>query len=318
MKRIALIGECMIELNGTAFGSMSQTFGGDTLNTAVYLARSVKNTAVVSYVTAVGTDALSLEMIAKWIKEGIDTSLVLQDPTRQPGLYMIQLDGNGERNFMYWRSDSAARYLMRHKDFPRIEEELAGMDLIYVSGITLAILPREDRSKFLELVKRLYRKGVEIAFDSNYRPKLWGSTDETKEAYLSMYEHTSLALVTDEDERILWGDKTAEETLSRLKELGVRKAVIKMGEKGCLYQDFDSKEEAQHIPAEAIESVIDTTSAGDAFNAGFLAGYLSGRGFRICAKQGHCLAGSVIQRKGAIIPYEETASVIAEFNQEET
>lgn len=46
MKHIAIIGECMIELNGKPFGSMHQTFGGDTLNAAVYLSRGCEPTSI--------------------------------------------------------------------------------------------------------------------------------------------------------------------------------------------------------------------------------------------------------------------------------
>ena len=98
--RIALLGECMIELRGQMFGAMQQNFGGDTLNTAVYLARLGRDSGIdVAFATELGTDAYSDAMIAAWEKERIDTGLVSREAGRMPGLYTIQVDENGERTF---------------------------------------------------------------------------------------------------------------------------------------------------------------------------------------------------------------------------
>ncbi|MFA0350717.1 PfkB family carbohydrate kinase, partial [Vibrio sp. 10N.222.55.C6] len=106
-----------IELNGKPFGSMHQTFGGDTLNAAVDLSRGCEanlnqDDIKVSYVTALGADPISKGMLERWQQEGVSTDLVLQDSQRTPGLYLIQLDDAGERTFLYWRNQSAARYLL--------------------------------------------------------------------------------------------------------------------------------------------------------------------------------------------------------------
>ena len=116
-----------------------------------------------------------ITMIDRWQEEGVDTSLVLRDEAHQPGLYLIQLDARGERTFLYWRNDSAARYLLQHPGFGTVEAGLAKMDMVYVSGISLAILPLADRELLLTKLETLHQQGVEIAFDSNYRPTLWQS-----------------------------------------------------------------------------------------------------------------------------------------------
>src|SRR3546814_5301015 len=125
MLRIASIGECMVELSESAeagapaAGRMQRTFGGDTLNTAVYLARCLRQSAAqppatvhpaavhpaaVHYVTALGDDPFSDEMLTTWQREGIETRLVARLPGRLPGLYIIRTDAAGERSFHYWRS----------------------------------------------------------------------------------------------------------------------------------------------------------------------------------------------------------------------
>ncbi|MEZ8055952.1 MULTISPECIES: sugar kinase [Vibrio] len=308
MTHIAIIGECMIELNGTPFGTMTQTYGGDSLNTAVYLARCADVNVAVKYVSALGVDAISDGMIERWQHEGVNTELVLRDTTRQPGLYLIQLDDRGERTFLYWRNQSAARYMLQHQDFAQVEATLAKVDMVYLSGISLAILPQQDRLRLIKLLSQLRKQGVEIAFDSNYRPVLWRDADEAREYYRQLLEITDLALVTNDDEHALWGDSDEKATLARLQAVGVKRAVVKMGAKGNLYQDF-VEGSPKNIAATPVELVVDTTSAGDSFNAGFLAGYLQGKDAEQCSSQGHQLAGIVIQHQGAIIPQQATDAI---------
>lgn len=318
MKHIAIIGECMIELNGKPFGAMHQTFGGDTLNAAVYLRRSCKaNTnpdeIKVSYVTALGTDPISSGMLSRWQEEGVATELVLRDPSRTPGLYLIQLDDQGERTFLYWRNQSAARYLLQHPDFGQIKQALNQVDMVFLSGITLAILPDEDRIALLNLLVELKAKGVEIAFDSNFRPALWPQDDNhtVKEIYQVMYQLTDVALVTFDDEQLIWADNTPEQTIQRLTALGVQKCIVKLGAEGCLIQDSSASTFApKAVPTQPIGQVVDTTSAGDSFNGGFLSAYLAGADLATACQRGNTLAGTVIQHRGAIIPKEFTQSAL--------
>ena len=306
-KRIALVGECLIELNGEPFGALHQTFGGDSLNTALYLTRLMRNKADVQYISAMGTDSLSDEMVRLWQAEGIDTRCVLRDPARLPGLYWIQVDSRGERQFLYWRSDSAARQLLRHPGFERVAAELTQVDVIYVSGISLAILPAEDRSMLLDLLIRLASEGVALAFDSNYRPGLWPSAEAARAAVAALLPVARLTFATFDDEQSLWGDDTSDMTLARLQGAKARSIVIKLGAAGCLYSD-DVGITPLKAAASAVATVVDTTAAGDAFNAGFLAGWVVGHNPEACCRAGNRLAGAVIQHRGAIIPASATPS----------
>ncbi|MBD1558057.1 sugar kinase [Vibrio sp. S9_S30] len=309
VKRISIIGECMIELNGEPFGAMWQTYGGDTLNAAVYLCRhreKYPNTVDVTYLTALGSDALSDGLKKRWQEEGINTDWVLEDSNRVPGAYLIQLDSEGERTFLYWRNESAARYLLQHPDFSGLKAASMGTDVTFLSGISLAILPDEDKPTLYQWLQELRQSGTEVAFDSNYRPALWKDTESVKQAYLSVYEATDIALVTFDDEQLLWGDTTPEETFQRLKALGVRIAVVRLGEKGCVAQNFSTMQPAVEVPTCPVEKVVDTTSAGDSFNGAFFAAYLNGESLAECCKQGNALAGKVIQHKGAIVPKSAT------------
>ncbi|UKH18556.1 sugar kinase [Actinobacillus pleuropneumoniae] len=312
MKKLALLGECMIELNGEPFGQMRQTYGGDTLNTATYLARvSTPEQIQVCYVSALGTDKLSQGMLAYWQADGIDTQWVLKDEQRSPGLYLIQLDKQGERTFLYWRNQSAARYLLQHSNFPQVLSELDSVDMIYLSGISLAILPENDRKLLITSLAKLKQAGVEIAFDSNFRPKLWESLEQAQACYRELLPLVDVALVTFDDEAMLWRDEDEQQTIARLSAYGIAKIIVKQGSRGAVVCEHLQQ---TFVPTIPVEHVVDTTSAGDSFNAGFLAGYLQGKPLAVCCRQGNQLAGIVIQHKGAIIDKSATAHLFAQFN----
>jgi len=137
MKRIACIGECMVELSERPDGTLTHSFGGDALNTALYLARLG---VAVDSVTALGADPFSDEMIQAWKAEGIGTELVLRVPDRLPGLYLIQTNAAGERRFFYWRASAPVRQLFRLPGTTVTEAALYEAEQIYLSGITLSLL----------------------------------------------------------------------------------------------------------------------------------------------------------------------------------
>jgi 2-dehydro-3-deoxygluconokinase len=304
--RVAVIGECLVELNGKLFGEMRQTFGGDTLNTALYLARVAGSRIGVSYVTAMGKDVLSDAMVRRWADEGIDTSHVLRDEARLPGLYLIELDETGERSFIYWRGESAARFVLQHKEFPRVEAALSEFDLIYLSGISLAILPEADRERLIAILKRRAAEGVTIAFDANFRARLWPSPAMAAATFAELMPSLTLMLTSFADEEMLWGDASPEAALTRLIQAGVKIPVVKLGASGASFREGDR---LKTITPPPVVRVVDTTAAGDAFNAGFIAAWLSGRGVTESCRFGNQVAATVVQYPGAIIPKAATPTL---------
>ena len=304
--RIAVIGECLVELNGKLFGEMRQTFGGDTLNTALYLARVAGGGIGVSYVTAMGKDVLSNAMVRRWEDEGIDTSHVLRDPARLPGLYLIELDEAGERSFVYWRGESAARFLLQHKEFAQVEAALSDFGLIYLSGISLAILPEPDRKRLIAILKQRAAEGTAIAFDANFRARLWPSPATAAAQFAELMPSLTLMLTSFADEEILWGDASPEAALTRLVRAGVKIPVVKLGASGALFREGDR---VKTITPPRVPRVVDTTAAGDAFNAGFIAAWLSGQGVEESCHFGNQVAGAVVQHPGAIIPKAVTPAL---------
>ena len=294
--RTACIGECMIELAGLDFaqGTARIGFAGDTANTATYLARLGVPTA---YVTNVGRDSLSNALVARLAGEGIDTSLVGRHPDRLPGLYAIETDARGERSFRYWRSDSAARTLFSGIG-PGLAD-LSAFSTLYVSGITLAILSASVRHRLVTALGSLRAQGRRVVFDPNYRPRLWRDADEAREAFAAIWAVTTLGLPSRDDETALWGDADATATARRLTALGVAEIVVKDGAAGPLLSVDGATERLATAP---VETVVDTSGAGDSFNAGYIAARLGGAAPRDAALAGHRLAATVIGHHGAIIP----------------
>lgn len=297
--RIALIGECMIELQHRADGSLQQSFGGDTLNAAVYLRRELGDIGTVDYVTALGDDSFSDAMCAHWAEEGLGLERVQRLPGRLPGLYCIQTDANGERKFLYWRNEAAARDCFTTPAAAPILAALPDYNVVYFSGITLAVLGEVGRQRLLEVLIEIRRRGGAVVFDNNYRPRLWATVDVAREAYRSVLAEVDIALLTEDDERALFGYADSEEVFAAYP--AIAEVVLKRGADACLIR-CDGERLA--VPALKVEKVVDTTAAGDSFSAAYLASRLKGGSPQEAALAGHRLASRVIQVPGALIPRE--------------
>jgi 2-dehydro-3-deoxygluconokinase len=293
------IGECMVELQRNASG-LAYRFGGDTLNAAVYLARlSDPARFDIAYVTGLGTDTLSGEMLAAWEAEGIRTDCVQRIPDKLPGMYLIETDARGERRFHYWRNDSAARYWLRGPQTETVLLRLLHADVVYLSGISLAILPPEDRERLFDLLARCRMNGARIVFDNNYRARLWPNASVAADAYRKALSVSHTALLTLDDEAMLYGDADPAAALARAGSLGVSEIVVKRGANACI---AESEGVMIELAAEPVSDVVDTTAAGDSFGAAYLAARLTGGSPSDAVRAGHRLAAAVIRHPGAIIP----------------
>jgi 2-dehydro-3-deoxygluconokinase len=285
MARIVCVGEGMLELSRSG-SAWRLGYGGDTLNTAVHLVRAGHD---VAYLTAVGTDPFSQDMKLQWQAEGLDVSLVLSHPTRQAGLYAIDTDEAGERSFTYWRDTSAARAMFALPESEAAAVAAEAADLLYFSLITLAILPPEGRERLLALARR----AGAVAFDGNYRPRLWASAGEAQDARDAAIAVADIGLPTLDDERSLSGRLDANAVASAWQARGCAETVVKLGERGCRLPDGE-------IVAPRPLRPVDTSGAGDAFNAGYLDARLGGVSVAEAARAGHALAGWTIMHPGAI------------------
>jgi 2-dehydro-3-deoxygluconokinase len=294
MTRIACIGECMVELKQAGGGLYSRGFGGDTLNTAVYLARLGVG---VDYITALGDDPLSDEMIAGWAAEGVGTARVARLPGKLPGLYMISTDDKGERRFYHWRDSAAARSLLDLPETDDLLASLAGYDLIYLSAISLSIYTESGRAKLLKALSEARSRRVRIAFDTNFRARGWPDLDIARAVFAAAFATSDIVLASTEDLLPLYPKETDEDLLARIPGDEV---VLKLAEPASLLR-LDGR--TQRVAAEpVVAAVVDTTAAGDSFAAAYLSARLNGREPLAAAREGHHLAGVVVCHPGAIIP----------------
>jgi 2-dehydro-3-deoxygluconokinase len=302
MSSVACIGECMVELKQADGGLFSRGYGGDTLNTAVYLARLLgPHTARIQYVTRLGDDPLSDWMIQGFESEGIDCSLIARVKDKRPGLYMIDTDARGERSFSYWRQEAPARRLFEDA---ALAPRLSGADAIYTSGITLAILSDQGRERLIDLMQRLKADGRVVAFDTNYRARLWPAPQMAAQWMRQAIAASTHVLPSSDDLDQIFGRRaSAGAWVGKLVAMGAKDIAVKTG--GGPVHSRDGT-----IDLARDEAPRDTTGAGDSFNAAYLAQRLTGHGVAESVRKAHELASRVIQYPGAIIARDAMADLM--------
>jgi 2-dehydro-3-deoxygluconokinase len=291
MQSVLSIGECMLQMREERKGKFAQGFGGDSLNTAIYLSRLGIPSA---YLTALGDDAWSDQMLSQWQKEGLDVSLVAQVPGRMPGLYIIQNQPDGERQFSYWRDRSPAREV-----FDREDESLAQAflkhDWIYFTGVTLSLYSRAGRDLLFDYMQRANDAGAWIVFDTNYRAPGWPDAAEKDRAFRQAIEIADVLFASYEDMSGVFG-RSADAMFDIAK---CQEKILKLPDASARIVWRNHDEVAAPLP---VKKVIDTTAAGDSFAAAYLAARIRKKPPLLAAADGHLLANAVIQHPGAILP----------------
>lgn len=295
------IGECMIELSQRQGDLWQMGFAGDTFNTAWYARALLPVEKPVAYVTAIGDDPFSQKLHDTIAGAGVETDRIRAVPGRRPGLYAITLDG-AERTFTYWRGESAARQLA--DDAAWLDHALADVELIYFTGVTLAILSPDARQRLLSALSQRRAAGARIAFDSNYRAVLWPDIKEARDVMAAALSICDFALPTFDDEALLFGDDTPEEAAKRMAALGAGEIVVKSGAEPCLVVAEGAH---AHVPSRTPERVVDTTGAGDSFAGAYLSARLLGHQPLAAAELGHAVASRVVGVYGALADIDREA-----------
>lgn len=294
MIKVACIGECMIELKQAHGGLYARSYGGDTLNTAIYLARLGVD---VDYITALGDDPMSDEMLAAWAAEGVGTRHVVRLRGQLPGIYLIETDGRGERRFYHWRENSAARRLLDLPETDDMLDSIAAYDVVYLSAITLSIYGAQGRAKLIGALRRAREHGVRIAFDTNFRARGWPDADVARAVFGEAFAASDIVLASSEDLLPLYPHEDDGRLMERI---GCNEAVLKLLNPASIVRYEGASREVRAEPV--TQPVVDTTAAGDSFSAGYIAARLAGVDPVEAARAGHRLAGVVVCYPGAIIP----------------
>jgi len=298
MKSLLGIGECMMELSSMGDQLWKQGFAGDVFNTLWYARALMNNDSRAAFFTAVGDDENSKELLSFVESAGIATTHVPHIKGGVPGLYKIHLNG-AERSFSYWRDSSAARQMMQ--DPSKLWDAVALADVVYLSGITMAILPDDAAETLIEGLRGALKKDAIVVFDPNIRPRLWASEERMKDVITRTAAISDVVMPSFEDEQITFGDETPMATAQRYQALGVSQVVVKNGEEDTLFAEGDSY---RYYPVAATTGVVDTTAAGDSFNGAYLAEYMaSGDIDKSIAVAQRC-AATVVCNKGALVAFE--------------
>jgi 2-dehydro-3-deoxygluconokinase len=295
--RTVCVGEALIELGRGADGAFTLGCGGDTFNTAIYLARSGVEVALA---TAVGDDPYSDSILALAVAEGVSTQLIVRVTGRLPALRLIDKGPSGGRSLRDWGEGAPARELFELADWVRIAENLTAAPLIYFSGITLSLYSNNGLGRFLAALEVARAQGAKVAFDGNFRPRAWkGDLARTRTVFIEALKRVDIALPAFDDEAVLWGDPSPESTVARLQAFGIGEIVVKNGPNSALVAAPGLQE---FVPVPEVVVPVDATAAGDGFNAGYLAARLSGSEPREAASAAHRLAANVIRHPGALMP----------------
>lgn len=278
-------------------GLFARGFAGDAFNTAAYLARSLGGAGECAFLTVLGDDPLSDEMQAVFRGEGLKDRLVWRAAGKAPGLYVIELDARGDRTFHYWRSASAARGWLRELEARGGAEVLAGADLVYLSGISLAILEPEERERAIALMSALRGRVGTVAFDPNVRLRLWPDAATAAAAMERAAAASDVVLPSTQDAELLWGETDAQAGLRRWRDLGAGEVALTLAEEGAAVS-WDGGE--ARVPAPPT-TAVDTSGGGDSFNGAYLAARLQGRGPEEAARAGVALASYVVTQRGALV-----------------
>jgi 2-dehydro-3-deoxygluconokinase len=301
MAKITVLGECMVEMSPDGSSDdgaprYRMGFAGDTFNTAVYMSRLGDE---VAYCTALGQgDPFSEGVLGAMRREGLDTRLVREASNRLPGLYAIVLDDSGERKFHYWRERAPIRDLFSEHTADQLIEAAKASDLVYLSGVTLAVIGDIGRARLKDILAYVHSLGVAVALDFNYRPALWPNPEAARAALDGVVPSCRYISLSSEDSRPLYG-REAEDLAVEWSALGAE--VVARDESHAV--NVHCPEGRIATPAPPRVKALDTTGAGDSFNAAYLSARMAGLPVETAVARAHRLAAIVVCCRGAIVPH---------------
>jgi 2-dehydro-3-deoxygluconokinase len=297
------MGEPMLEFNQLPPGPDGarhylEGHGGDTSNAAIAAARQG---ARVGMVTALGQDMPGDSFMMMWQREGVDTATVLRTDRYQTGVYFVTHDADGH-HFLHYRTGSAAA-MYAARDVP--EAAIAAARMLYVSGISQGTSTSACDAVFAAIAIAR-RHGVKVAYDTNYRPRLWPPARAAAVMHAAMAQ-ADYAMPGEEDVRTLTGLVDADAMLDFYLRLGPKVVLLKMGAAGAYLATAAAR---MRVPAHRVVPV-DATGAGDTFCGSFLARILAGDAPEAAARYASVAAALKCTGYGAVAPIPHAEAVWA-------
>ena len=295
MTLVLVVGEPLVELLEDPPGTMRRGFGGDALNLSVYLKHEEPALRVV-LATAVGDDPDSDALLVLCRDEGIDVSRMRRVAGAELGRYRVAVDTAGERSFAYERSASPFRGALDDDD---LLPDASVVGAVCFSGITVAVLHDAGRRRLLAFATAVHERGGTVVYDPNHRPALWADDADAVAWTRRVVPIVDVLLASAEDGRRLTDGEAPVAIAEAFRAMGAHEVVVTDGANPCVVAAQGVVEDvAPTVP----ERVIDTTAAGDAFDAGYLAARLRGSSPSVSARAGHVAAANAVGHRGALAP----------------
>lgn len=288
-RNIVALGECLVEFSELEGELYRQSFAGDTLNTLFYASRLGLATG---YISMLGDDPYTGGIETLLSAEQIDRSLVGRS-SRTNGIYFIKRDSSPNTRLHFIRDRSAAKQAIDLLDLQFVREYILNSHVFHLSLIAIGMT--ENKQRLLELVGSVAGR-ILISLDTNYRSSVWESSDQARETLADYLPHIDLLFVTDTDDRAYHGERSTVEVIKHYQSFGVPEFAYRMGAAGSIV--FSGK--ADGIKAIPNIEVLDTTGAGDAYNAGYLFLKLGGAAPRECGVYATACAALAIQGIGGM------------------
>lgn len=270
-------------------GSITLHGGGSAANQAAWLAAQGH---AVRFVGRVGLDPLGEWLVAELRAAGVEVHAA-RDPVRPTGAVCVLVEPGGERALV---TSPAANAALAPEDVP--PHAWRGVRLLVLTGYTFAH-PAAARAG-LALIRAARRRGIPVAVDPGSHALL--ARHPGRSRFLRWTAGARFCFPNREEARFLSGEADPLAAARRL--LGWYEAVaVKAGAAGCAVAWRDARgPAAAWVPARPVPRVADTTGAGDAFAAGFLAAWLRGAGPVAAAQEGHRLAAQAVALPGGRPP----------------
>lgn len=291
---VCSIGEAMIEISNIKNRLYNQSFAGDTLNFCNYLDKKKLNAF---FLSAIGKSEINQSLLDFVKSKNISTKYIKQINQFEVGLYLIKNKDNGEKQFFYWRDESAAKHYFNNIDFLNLYKELKNFDYIYFSGITLSIIHISKLNNFIKLLKLLKSKKIKIVFDFNIRPSRWNK--KNLNIFLdSVLKFVDICFLSGEDMNY-WKNKNNIKYYEQI----VRKYKLKHSifRKNAKFTYVFLNKTRYVFKNKLLKTVVDTSGAGDGFNAAYLSNFIVNNDPVLALKAGSSLGSKIVMKKGAIV-----------------
>ena len=288
-RRVVVVGDLLYDLLARVDGDVkpgTDTFtriravaGGSGANAAAWLASSGVET---HFVGRVGDDAFGEFLEAEMKKAGVGAHLV-RDPSLATGKVFVLVDGEGERTMI---TDRGAGEALCPEDLPR---SLLCKGHLHLSGYTFSGGSRRETA--IEALRLARESRMTVSVDPSAVPML---VDIGPEDFLDWTRGADLCFPNLEEGSLLAGTEEPGQIVEGLL-ANYPAVVLKLGPGGALYADAHGVR--SRVPA-ASARATDTTGAGDALCAGFLAAWLAGAAPEQALRRGSRLAASAVGRVG--------------------